>query len=225
MAKYQMDIKFSSILIYYDNCIKTGDIFLLRKIKEEFSSKFNKYINMDILNLIDKDENFNTMVFSRNEINPLKWLAISEFDYDANYKYLKNKFKDLYIKGDSFDLAKDVEEFFKSYFIKNVYFYSEIYDNRIDFDYQFIYNQNGKASYVTGDLEQVINRFSIEAVFYPYNTEYIRDIARRHRDIIFSIPNYGFNMENGYKLKDLTDDDNNIGFYPLLRHTKPIFFG
>ena len=57
MAKYQMDIKFSSILIYYDNCIKTGDIFLLRKIKEEFSSKFNKYINMDILNLIDKDEN------------------------------------------------------------------------------------------------------------------------------------------------------------------------
>ena len=225
MSKIPMDIKYSSLLIYYDNCIKTGDLFLMKEIKNRFYDKYKEYINIDILNLMDTDENFNTLFFSREEINPLKWLAIKEFDYDANYKYLKNKYQNLYIQGDSFDLATDVEEFFKSYFIKNIYFYSEEYDKRIDFDYQTLYKQNPKASYVTGDLESVIEKFSIEAVFYPYNTKEIRDIASHHRDILFFFPNYGFNMENGMMLKDLTDEDNNIGFYPLLRHTKPLFFG
>lgn len=225
MVKQQMDVKYSSILIHYDNCIKTGDIFLLRQIKNNFAEKFKEFLNMDILNLLDNDENFPALLFARNEINPLKWLAIKEFDYDANYNFFKSKYKEMYVKGDSFDLAVDVNEFMKSYFIKNIYFYSEKYDNRIDFDYQFTYNQNPKLSYITGDMESSIEKFNIKAVFYPYNDEKLRSLARKHRDIIFSVPNYGFNMENGYRLKDLVDGDNNIGFYPLLRHSKDLYFG
>ena len=90
-------------------------------------------------------------------------------------------------------------------------------------EYSRLFNFLPNASNIL--KESSIEKFNIEAVFYPYNDEKLRSLARKHRDIIFSVPNYGFNMENGYRLKDLVDGDNNIGFYPLLRHSKDLYFG
>ena len=223
--KTPINVKYSSILINYDDCIKCGDFFIFEMIKTHYREQFKNFISLKILDLMDTEPNFKLIYFSRLEQNPFKWLSITEFDYEDNYNYFKKKYKNMYINSDSLDLAKDVVEFLKSYLIKDIYFYSKEYDERIDFDILSLFNSNPKIKYVTGDLDAAIDKFNIEAVFYPYMDEELIKLARKNKHVIFSIPNYGFNMQDSSNLRLVTDDDENIGFYPVLKNKKPLFFG
>ena len=225
MTKQAMTVKFSNILINYDDCVKCSDFFLFEMIIDHYRDSFKNFISVDLLDLMDTEPNFKLIYFSRTIYNPFQWMAITDFDYDGNYEYFHKKYKNMYIESYSLDLCQDIIEFTKSYMIKNIYIYSKEYDKRIDFDYQYTFNKNPKLQYVTGNLDDVIDKCSIEAVFYPVINDEILQLARKNKHVIFSIPNYGFNMQDPVTLKGITDTDENIGFYPIMKNAKPLFFG
>lgn len=222
-------IEASNILFFYENIIKTPDLFIIKAIVNtpKYRKKFEEYLLLETFDNMD-DDILLPLICSRKEKNLFKWLMIKEFDYEANYNYFKNKFLNMYIQTNPFTMLNDIDDkFIKHPAIEKVFFFSDEYDKRIDFDIQFNYKDNdnkSKVDYVTGNLEKALVKLEIKMVFYPYLDD-ILPIARKHKDIIFSIPNYGFNLNDEDELNGLTMEDNNIGVYPLLRNSKLKFFG
>ena len=115
-----------------------------------------------------------------------------------------------------------------SNFIDHVYFYSETYDKRIDFDIAALKNEtsnDNKVSYIVGDLNSVIDEVSPNVIFHPYLNQIYENTIKTHREIIFSIPTFGYNFNENSVVNKFTDSDSNIGFYPIIQLDKPIYFG
>lgn len=224
-----ISIKPSSILFFYEDIIKTPDLFILKAIlnNPKYRSKFEEYLLLSPFDNLE-DEILLPMICARKERNLFKWLMIKEFDYKANYEYFKNKFLNMYIQSNPFTILTDIiETYIKHPSIDKIYFFSNEYDKRIEFDIQYTFKDNennSKIEYATGNLEKALAQFNIQMIFYPYIEEII-PLAREHKDIIFSIPNYGFNLNDEGELIGLTMEDDNIGVYPLLRNSKLQFFG
>lgn len=224
-----ISIKPSSILFFYEDIIKSPDLFILKSIlnNRKYRSKFEEYLLLSPFDNLE-DEILLPMICSRKERNLFKWLMIKEFDYKANYEYFKNKFLNMYIQSNPFTILTDIiETYIKHPSIDKIYFFSNEYDKRIEFDIQYTFKDNennSKIEYATGNLEKALTQFNIQMIFYPYIEEII-PLAREHKDIIFSIPNYGFNLNDEGELIGLTMEDDNIGVYPLLRNSKLQFFG
>lgn len=224
-----ISIKPSSILFFYEDIIKSPDLFILKSIlnNRKYRSKFEEYLLLSPFDNLE-DEILLPMICARKEKNLFKWLMIKEFDYKANYEYFKNKFLNMYIQSNPFTILTDIiETYIKHPSIDKIYFFSNEYDKRIEFDIQYTFKDNennSKIEYATGNLEKALAQFNIQMIFYPYIEEII-PLAREHKDIIFSIPNYGFNLNDEGELIGLTMEDDNIGVYPLLRNSKLQFFG
>ena len=223
-----MEAKSSKILIAYDEIMKMPGLYILRKIRDEYNDKFEPFIRTETLTEIS-DKDLAYIYAARPVINPLEWLAITEFDYNGNYESLLGRFKTMYIESDFTDLAGQIEYFLKAFFITDIYFWSPGYDKRIDFDIQskFADKENyNKIAYVTGPIEKCIEELNIDMVFYPYATEEMLKYTRDHKAIIFAFPNYGFNLgdKEGFVKNQLKTDDN-VGIYPVFRNEKPIGLG
>lgn len=217
-------LKRSSILIHYDDIIKSTDLFILRIVAEKYYDQFKDYIDIDFYKDIS-DDDLKYIIFSRTERNIFKWLRKKEFDYEANYTYFKNKYKNIFISALTLDMYNNVHTFEKAYFINNIVFYSREYDPRIEFDIQSNF-LGEKFLYVTGPLQKVINTYEIESVHYPYLDESIKEIIMNNKDVFFLIPNYGFNMDdNTGLLKGIPLSVDNAVSYPLIRNTEPKYFG
>lgn len=218
----QVKLHSSKVLFYYDNIVKCTDIFLLRIIQNKFYEQYKDFIDIDRYKAIN-DDDLLYFYCSRTIKNPLEWLKKKDFDYEANYKYLHDRYKNLYINGIYLDIVKSFDTFLRAYFIENIILYSPTYDKRISFDIASNFTSD-KYMYITGPLEEVIDSFKPEAVFYPYADKEILDLAKIHPEIIFNIPTYGFNLDDDLQLKGLTDEHNNIATYPVIRR-KYKYFG
>lgn len=221
------DLKRSKFLIHYDELVKPSGLFILRIIRDKYAKNFSKLINIQSISSIS-DQELELMYVSRNIINPLEWLKISDFDTEANYKYFYEKYKNMYISTRSFDISKAINNFINAYFIDHVYFYSETYDKRIDFDIAALKNEtsnDNKVSYIVGDLNSVIDEVSPNVIFHPYLNQIYENTIKTHREIIFSIPTFGYNFNENSVVNKFTDNDSNIGFYPIIQLDKPIYFG
>lgn len=219
-----MEMVPSKLIIAYDEIIKQPGLYILRMIRDKFAEQFSEYINVDILQEIP-DKDLNIIYAARNEINPLKWLAYGEFDYDRNYKSLHARNKSMYLEMDTTSLYEHMDAYFRAFFITDVYFWTRNYDKRVDFDIQYNFSsRTNKAQYITGPFDMCVDSIKPDIVFYPYIND-IWDTIRKYRKTVFAIPTYGFNMASESLLIGQTDDDENVGYYPIIQSDKPIFMG
>ena len=222
-----MESKSSRLLIAYDEVMKLPGLYILRKIRDNYIDKFEPFIRTGLLTEIpDKDLPY--LYAARPVINPLEWLKIAEFDYVSNYNNLVSRFKTMYVEMDFTSICDHIEYFLKAFFITGIYFWSPMYDKRIDFDIhsRFADKENfDKIAYVTGPLDKCIDEMETDMVFYPYVNDNMLALARKNKHVIFAFPNYGFNLVDKDYLKGQTADDDNIGTYPLFQNEEPIYFG
>ena len=222
------NLKKTKFLINFDEIVKPSGLFIIRTIRDNYAKSFSNFINIKELNTTS-DEELEYLYISRNIINPLEWLKISEFDYVKNYDYFYNKYKNMYINTKPFPIMEAITNFINAYFITNVYFYSEKYDKRIDFEVASIKNihskKDYKIAYVTGNLNNVIDELSPEVIFYPYLEKIYDSTIKKYPNIIFSIPSFGYNFNNTIIIEEIQKSINNIGFYPVIRLTEPVYFG
>ena len=222
-----MDIKTSKLLIAYNEVIKQPGLYILRKIRDEYMEKFKPYINTELLaEISDKDLPY--IYAARNVINPLQWLAITEFDYEANYNSLAKRFKTMYIESEPTTLNQHMTHFLKAFFITDLCFWTEEYDKRVDFDIQSTYNNTDfseKVKYVTGPLDGCIRDIHPDVVFYPYITDDMWKLSRDNKDIVFIYPTYLFNVTTKGILHGQPDDEDNVGTYPIIQSSTAHFMG
>jgi len=219
-----MDMIPSKLIIAYDEVIKQPGLYILRMIRDQFSEQFSEYINIDLLQEIS-DKDMDIIYASRNEANPLKWLAYGEFDYDRNYKSLHHRDKNMYMSMPTTSLYEHLDSYIRAFFITDICFWTRNYDERVDFDIQYMFNdRTNKMKYITGPFDMCIETVKPDMVFYPYIND-IWDIVRKHESIVFAIPSYGFNMASESLLIGQTDDDENVGYYPVIQSDKPRFMG
>lgn len=222
-----MDVNPAKILIAYDEVVKQPGLYVLRMIRDKYPDKFKDYINIDLLkSVLDKD--LEVLYDLRSVINPLEWLAISEFDYDMNYASLCKRDKDMYINMEGTSMYKSVHEFIRSFFITDIFIWTPEYDKRVAVDIAVSFgtgNESDKCQYVTGPFDKVIVATEPDMVFYPFITDEIWKLVRENKKIVFAIPTYGVNYGKGNMLKGQTDKDRNIGYYPLLRNKPKPFLG
>ena len=223
-----MEAKSSKLLIAYDEIMKMPGLYVLKKIRDNYVDKFEPFIRTELLSEIS-DKDLQYIYAARPIYNPLQWLAITEFDYEANYESMLGRFKTMYIETEFTDLASHIEYFLKAFFITDLYFWSPGYDKRIDFDIhsKFSDKENfNKVAYVTGPIDKCIAELGVDMVFYPYATDDMLKLAREHKEVIFAFPNYGFNIgdRDGF-VKGQHKDDDNIGIYPVFQNEKPVSLG
>lgn len=213
-----MDMKPAKILLAYDELIKQPGLYILRMIRDKYSDKFSSYIDTEVLkNVLDKD--LEVLYNAREERNPLKWVAISEFDYDLNYKSLYNRDKDMYTNMKGTDMFNHVKEFNRAFFITDIFIWTRLYDKRVDIDIALSFGTSGsddKFKYVTGPFDKVVDTVEPNMVFYPFIDDDIWKIIRSHKDTIFALPNYTMNRGINNTFKGQKDDDYNVGFYPIM---------
>src|SRR5574344_666010 len=94
--EHDAGIKPGTILVEFDNIIKTGDLFILRNIVNSYSDKFSKYIDLTGIATMS-DLAYLPILIARNDKNIFKWLAKTEFDYDKNYDDFYHKYRDMYV--------------------------------------------------------------------------------------------------------------------------------
>ena len=222
-----MDVQPSSLLFAYDEVIKQPGLYILRMIRDKYPDKFREYINIDtLLEISDKDLPY--IYAARDKVNPLEWLAVKEFDYEKNYMSLRNRVKEMYIEMPTTTLFNHMDMYLKAFFITKVYFWTREYDKRVDFDIQSQYIETAyinKVQYVTGPFDKCVNQLKIDIAFYPFLTDEVWGFIRNKPDTFFAIPNYAFNLQNPNTPKGLTEDDDNIGIYPIIEQSKPYFLG
>lgn len=208
-----------TILIFYDEIMKNIGLSVLKVINRKYKKQFGPLLNLDLFKFPDKDLIY--LYSARIKKNPLEWIATQEFDYELNYENIRNKFDDLYIFTPPTNFAKKVDKFLDEFSVKKIIFVSEEYDNRIDFDIQHTYHENKnfwKIEYVTGSMVGILKEYTPDIIFYPYLDENILSLAKEYPKIVFAFPNYGFNTLE-------TKDANNIGFFPAIIQSGPVFLG
>ena len=222
-----MDMTPSRIFIVYDEIIKQPGLYILRMIRDKYPDKFKDFIDVQFLSDIpDKDLPY--IYAARPEPNPLLWLSIKDFDYDANYKSLCRREKGMYLEMPFTSLNNHMDYFLRTFFITDIYFWTREYDKRVDFDIQLTYNDRpyaNKVKYVTGPLNKCITQLTLDMVYYPIIDDNTWTMIRENKNIVFAIPNYAYNMNYNNLLKGQTDQDDNVGFYPVIEQDKPHFLG
>ena len=218
---HTLNLQKADILFVYENVIKNPDAFILKKIVKDFRSKFEEYMDTNIISTLDITP-LTLILIDRNDKNVLRWVSKKEFDYESNYNFLHKQFLNMYNESIMLDGGKILLRFIHSFCIGNIYIWNPVDDKRQRYD--IVKNFGGpNVMYITGDLGACIDKYKPKLV-YDWDADRIYDLVRtnEHKDTLFGIANYGFNFEkdNPYLLKNELFMYPNVTYY-VTYHRKP----
>ena len=125
-------------------------------------------------------------------------------------------------------LSGHIDYFLKAFFITDICFWTLEYDKRVEFEIQSRFNnaEHGeKVSYITGSIANCVTDIKPDVVFYPVINDDMWKLSRANKAIVFVYPTYGFNIADNKLLKGQTDDDDNVGTYPIIQSSSIHFMG
>lgn len=217
--EHDAGIKPGTILVEFDNIIKTGDLFILRNIVNSYSDKFSKYIDLTGIATMS-DLAYLPILIARNDKNIFKWLAKTEFDYDKNYDYFYHKYRDMYVGAPILRFGSFLRGRLTSPNINKVYFWSQDNDIRIGYEIKHIFGDGSKVAYVTGSLEECFTKFDKVDFVLVNDLEMIRPYLdnQDYNDIFFSVGKYGYNFDTNGELKGIdTEKISNISSTEIMK--------
>jgi hypothetical protein len=207
----------ANILFSFDHVIKEPDSYILRKISTVYQKKFEKYIDWKYIVSLDDKSLLNSLV-NREDPNVLKWISTQEFDYEKNYNFLLNAWKDMYMNSPDLLGKLYIRNYLKSYCIDNLYIWNETDDIRQRYELTSSFGKS-KIQYVTGPLHKVLDEIKVNIV-YDYSAKRIAELLEDypHGEILFGIASYGFNFEKEglMKLKYGLNTINNVTTFQIV---------
>ena len=183
-----------NILVVFDRILKDPDECIMKMIVGKYKNKFEKFVDMETLMSVDKNM-YLPLLYSREEENILKWMAIKEFDYEKNYAILYNGLKMLYANSSELKMVKIVKDFITSFYVKNIYVYNETDDVRQRYELVQMFGDK-TVKYVNGPLDKVIKKLGIHIV-YDWDARRVALLNEYDEfdDVIFGVAEYKFNFE------------------------------
>lgn len=189
------------IFISYNGILKIIEPYLLETIRnpmfqDRFSNvlDYNKFLHLDFKNLI-------RLCIQRTDENVFKYVAFDNYkeSYDFNklYNLIYSSADDLITYSPQLLFAHHLQFLASRQFIKNIYIYSESYDDRIkdDIEMTFITNKN-KFKYVYGDIDEIIKTYNADMYVVP-NIDFIGVLNNNNKLLKKEIllAKYGFNFQ------------------------------
>ena len=208
-------------MFVYDRVLKDPDAFLLKKVASDFADQFKEYIDINKLNTVTI-EYLTGALIDRDKKNPLEWLALKEFDYEENYKFLKDQFKNMYFSSLPLYGWTIVDRFTRSFASGDIYIWNEVDDVRQKYDIVSNFNNPG-IKYITGDFFEAVKEVKPN-ILYDWDADRIGTLLQDelNQEIFVGIANYEFNFtrENRLLLKHNLTFRENVAFFVAYHPTK-----
>ena len=146
-------------------------------------------------------------IIGRNKRNILEYLAIKEFDYEKNYKYLHKKFLNMYDQSYRLLPFNSIYKLLRSYCVNKIYVYNEEYDKRQHFDIVDSFGEDDRVIYCTGSMQAVIDKIPSLKIVYDWKSERVKELTdnNKNSEIIFVLAAYGFNYDGAHLVDNLED--------------------
>lgn len=185
-----------SILITYDGIIRDPNMFILDYVMDNYD-KYKDYLNLEPFRYIPKETRY-LLMLSRKEKHLFKWLLKKNFNYEKTYDNIYHKFKDMYTKLPSLNIAKAVPKLSYVFTVDNIYLWSEKYDRRKEFEIVAEYSTNTKKNviYVTGPYQSVVNQIDNLGFIFDTDLDRLIPIMKSYENCVFCIARLGYNYEN-----------------------------
>ncbi len=203
-------------MFVYDRVLKDPDAFLMKKLASEYTDQFKEYIDTNQLNTLSL-EYLTAALIDRDVKNPLEWLAKKPFDYEGNYKFLKDQFKNMYYASIPLYGWTILDRFTRSFASGDIFIWNETDDVRQKYDIVSNFDNPG-IKYITGDYFECINQIHPNLI-YDWDADRVHMLLKDelHEDIFVGVANYEFNFskEDRVMLKHNLSYRKNIAYYTL----------
>lgn len=197
------------LFISYDEIIKTPYPFLLDIIRKNYKDIYKDFIDIERIENLSMEE-LEVLCSSRTETNIIKYLAISEFDYNKTLWDLYNKYKDIYFHVKPLEIAQILPFLLAQPFIEKVYIYNPFYDTRQHLDCELQFEDMFKVNYVTGDIVECVNSIYRPTMYILNNADQAKRIIDNcdvaYTEILIAKMGYNYKMENGEIVTKLDSD-------------------
>lgn len=187
------------LFITYEDVIKTTKLYILKKLlEEEYKSCYKDFI--DYSKIEGKNDNdLMGVITASTDINILKYLSISEFDYDVTYTDLLLTYPECIEKSKLLTFGESIHVLMKQSFLNHIYIYSKFYNENIEKD---ITNNYGTTmiSYVTGDFKEAVSSVPSEnriTSFILNDINYVQTLLDLDKVAYTNllVANYGYNYK------------------------------
>lgn len=187
------------IFVDYYDIIKSPLPVLLTQLPKHFKKQLESFIDFSKIENKTNDELLE-LVNMRPCKNVIEYLAIKEFDYEKIQEDLINQYTDIFINSKLLSIGESLTAMLiYQKFIKDVYVYTEKYDERIHYDIQSVFNHNKKVHYITGKKEDIFKDIKGITSFFLSDIEDI-DLLQKMNLLPYTniiVPLYGYNLKIG----------------------------
>ena len=193
----EFEMREEVIFIEFDRVIKNKDQYLLHLLGGPLYNTYEAYLDLDNLKGIDM---YSALPFTAGltDVNIIRCLAKKEFDYGKAFMDLYDYDEDMFRKCDNLIMQHTVLKTLPQKFCKRIYFWSEVYDSRIENEIRRLYAGSKNLDYVYGNINDVLDSVvKMQPTMYIFgNIDRVLEINTRNDfDYIqILVGNYRFNM-------------------------------
>lgn len=202
-----------TFFITYEDVIKSSYMLALKDLINSQKEYLN-LIDFDIFEHIKTPDELKFFLLNRPYENILKNINLKEFDFNSEWKKISKIDPELYENDKGLKIASTVSILELQKFVKNVYIWTEEYDERIHKDITHNYKNDEIVKYVIGDFKEAINNISDITCYILNDINFIPtliDISKVEYSTIM-VANYKYNyvhseedMELKLKIGDTTE--------------------
>lgn len=145
-----------TFFITYEDVIKSSYMLAIRDLINSQKDYITR-IDFNIFEHIKSPDDLKFFLLNRPYMNILKNISLQEFDFDAEWKKISKINPTLYENDKGLKIASSVSVLELQKFVKNIYIWTEDYDERIHKDITFNYKNGDIVKYVIGDFKEAIN--------------------------------------------------------------------
>jgi len=198
----------ASIVVSYHGVLRDPNQFIVHQILNDphLHKQLEKYLDFDrFKSMSDNRIDFKLML--REKKNPLEWLSIKPFNYEANYKKLYEHYPNMFEKSIPLPMYRIIVQMMEAKLVEHVYIYAKDYDERIAYDIVKTFGKNDIVKFVNGnylDVLDVLNGVTTVISGDISEVSPIVTMPKYHQSMVM-IARYGYNYEfikNELTLKD-----------------------
>lgn len=158
------------LFITYDDVIKTFKPYILEILRnDEYREGYSEVIDYSKIDGKSFNELFMLSV-SMTDKNIFRSLTTFPFDYDATYyDLLYNQNPDIIEKAALLSMGRSIKILLSQNYVKRIYIYTEEFNQNIFDDLVKEYSGESRIDYVSGNLEDVLDKITDNITFYALN--------------------------------------------------------